>query len=104
MYIYVKEVATKGEDQNTAISEAAKLTMTAEKMETYVDGDTVNDIDSGSSTNSSLSTNGKIDKTTASNSKLPNAGIKSIIVIIVLVGAVGIFGFIRYKNLGKYIK
>ena len=100
----VKEVATKGEDQNTAISEAAKLTMTAEKMETYVDGDTVNDIDSGSSTNSSLSTNGKIDKTTASNSKLPNAGIKSIIVIIVLVGAVGIFGFIRYKNLGKYIK
>lgn len=104
LYIYVKEVATKGEDQNTAISEAAKLTMTAEKMETYVDGDTVNDIDSGSSTNSSLSTNGKIDKTTASNSKLPNAGIKSIIVIIVLVGAVGIFGFIRYKNLGKYIK
>ena len=44
------------------------------------------------------------DTTIAKTSKLPNTGLATIISIIAIVTLIGVFGFIKYKNLSKYIK
>lgn len=101
IYLYVKEVAIKGGNQSISVSKPMKLE-TDKNIEIFVDNNKINNIDS-STNNSSGDTSFK-DKTTA-NGKLPNAGIKfTIIIAIVALLCIGIFLFIRYKKLSKYVK
>ncbi len=99
LYIYVKEVATKGKNQNTAISNAMQLS-TDNKIETYVDDEKNTNLDSSTTT----TTTTKADTTTANSGKLPRAGMKNLIILTVIIGAIGILIYIRYRNLSKYIK
>lgn len=99
LYIYIKEVATKGEDQNTAISSAMQLS-TDNKIETYVDDEKDTNLDGTTTT----TTTTKGDTTTANSGRLPNAGIKNLIILTVIIGTIGVLIYIRYRNLSKYIK
>ena len=90
---------TKGENQNTAISNAMQLS-TDNKIETYVDDEKNTNLDSSTTT----TTTTKADTTTANSGKLPRAGMKNLIILTVIIGAIGILIYIRYRNLSKYIK
>ena len=91
MYIYIKEVAIKGGSQSISISNANKL-------EFY------SNTDSNINNNTNSSTSESSDNTTA-NGKLPNAGVTTIIIsIIITISGIGILIYVRYKNLSKYIK
>lgn len=91
-YIYIKEVATKGENQSTVISNSMKLE-TNNNVETYVD-----DVKKGNLQSSNSNQENSNDVTIATG-KLPKAGIsiKIILTIIVIVSVVGIGIFIYLK-------
>lgn len=98
LYLYIKEVAIKGGNQSVFLSKSMKLEAT-DNIETYVDGIKKENIQSNIS-----NTNGKIDNTTAPN-KLPQAGTSIIVFLVaVFVLGMGIYVYIRYKNLSKYVK
>ncbi len=96
LYLYIKEVATKGGDQNIAISKPMKLE-TDKKIETYVDNARKDNLQSGST---------YIDKDdTVSSGKLPKTGVAAtVFVLAIIITGIGIFVYIRYKTLSKYIK
>ena len=94
-YIYIKEVATKGENQSTVISNSMKLE-TNNNVETYVDDVKKENLQLSNSNQESSN------DVTITTGKLPKAGIsiKIILTIIVIVSVVGIGIFIYLK----YIK
>lgn len=99
VYIYVKEVAVKGGNQGITISKAMELEAN-DNLEIYVD-----DVKTGKlPTNNPGTTTKPVDQT-IKDGKIPNAGIKmTVIISIIIIVSVGSFGYIRYKNLSKYIK
>lgn len=100
LYLYIKEVAIKGGDQNLAISKSMKVE-TNDKIETYVDNVKVDNINSGSSGDTGNS-NGN-DNTQAPG-KLPQTGGGSILAIVLVIIILGTVFYIRYKKINKYLK
>lgn len=98
VYLYIKEIAKKGEDQSVAISKSMKLE-TDKKIETYVNNVKKEDLQIGGS-----DTNTSGDSTMATN-KLPNAGINlTLIAFMVVILGIGIYAYLNYKNLNHYLK
>ena len=93
LYLYIKEVAIKGENQSTKISKAMELNSNA-TIETYIDNAKIN--------NSNLS-NG--DQTIAPQI-LPKAGKNLIIILsmIIAIFIIGIISYIKYIKYNKFIK
>lgn len=93
LYLYIKEVATKGENQSIAVSKSMKLEID-KKIETYVNNIKKENFDTNTSINSTIATG-----------KLPNAGIKiTLITFIVAMLGIGIYAYVKYKNLNHYLK
>ena len=129
LYLYIKEVATRG--TNSVEFETNSMEITNEpELEVYVDdvkkdfnngndnggnndnsnSGNNNQNDNGSNNNNSSVNNnnissiqGKTDQTQAGK-LLPYTGIKGIIIALVIVFALGIIIFIRYKSISKYVK
>ena len=102
LYLYIREVALNGGDQSIAISNAMSVEVN-DKIETYIDNAKVdnvlgNNVDSNNSNN--IANNGS----TIAQGRLPYAGIRNILIIILIVLVLSILFYIRYKNLQKYIK
>ena len=89
LYLYIKEVATKGGDQAVLTTKALTLNSSA-SVETYLDNAKVNaNINSGSSNK---------DNTTA-NGSIPQTGVTTFIISsIILTISIGIICFIKYNK------
>lgn len=93
VYLYVKEVATKGGNQSIAISKAMKLE-TDTNVETYIDNAKKENMQSGNQT-----TNNSQDNTQASG-KLPQAGSEfGICLVIIALICASVFIYFKYNNL-----
>lgn len=93
LYLYIKEVALKGSNQHVKVTLPMKIEVNGNE-DVYIDNAKVEN------SNSKYETEDK----TVAQGKLPNTGIVTIISIIVIITLIGTFGFIKYKNLSKYIK
>lgn len=93
LYLYIKEVAIKGEDQSVATSKAIKMDSDV-TVETYLDNAKINNVNSSN----------QAEDTTVATNKLPNTGVKTALILMLIVLVVGIVVYIRYKNLSKYVK
>ena len=128
MYIYIKEVVKKGTKESTLISNAMLMDLDENtEFEIYSDNEKValddtyeeaiesftqdtNTYDNSSNGKKSTTSTGtksslitSKDATTATK-VLPKAGIKTVVICIAVISLIGIFGYIRYSNLKKYIK
>lgn len=97
VYLYIKEVATKGGNQSIAISNSMKLESDVE-IETYLDN-------SKKVNNNSNNTSKNTSDETVADSKLPYTGSKTIMIIfiIILISSMGTICYKKY-NLFKDIK
>jgi hypothetical protein len=96
LYLYIREVAKNGGNQSVAISNAIKIEV-LDNIDTYMDDVNVTVLKTSSTTTST-------DNTTATGT-LPKTGVKiTTIVLIIVVMAIGIYLFARYRYLSKYIK
>lgn len=98
LYIYIREIAVKGGDQKTLISNSMQVQSNA-GLEEYLDGvkqdpNTKQDDNTGNETNT-----GK-DDDTVSKDRIPNAGKKVIFTIVVIgIAGLGIICLGKYKKL-----
>lgn len=99
LYLYVKEVAIKGGNQTIAISKAMKLDSDV-TVEIYMNNAKISSTNSGNT----AQTGNNTESTTVPLSRLPNAGMRSILILIFIVSVIGIVVFIAYKRLSKYVK
>ena len=93
IYLYIKEVAIKGGNQEIKIFSPMNIEAN-EKMEIYINNTKVEN------SNSEYIAEDK----TVAQGKLPNTGIATIISILIVITLIGTFGYIRYKNISKYVK
>lgn len=100
LYVYVKEIATKGSEESVFSSKAMSVVY-KDKVETFVDNVKVDNIQGNTSGSDSSDKN--VDDTLA-HGKLPFAGVKTVLILALLVLIFGLLGFVRYKNLSKYVK
>lgn len=103
MYLYVKEIATKGANQKIAITSGMELGTTKE-FEIYINNKKIELTQTNTNSNTNKKEEEEPDNTLASG-KLPQAGLTIIIIcMLALILAKGIIGYSKYKNLSKYIK
>lgn len=98
LYLYVKEVVKDGGNQSVVITKGMELQIYEE-----IEGEE----EKSNTAEAKEIKEVKLDSkdTTTANNILPKTGIKKFLIIISLcVGTFGVFGYIRYKKLGKYIK
>lgn len=93
VYIYIKEVALRGGNQSILISKPMKINI-KDDTEIYSNDTKINNYNSSDS----------IEDNTIASGKLPNTGIAAMISILIVLSVFGIIGYIRYKNLSKYVK
>ena len=122
LYIYIKEIAKKGNNQAVAISKAISVESNT-NVETYVDGNKVNlpDINintnnnnnnsnnsnnNGVSSSSSGSNKSTGSDNTVANGTIPQTGSKITFIFIFTFAilVLGSFGYIKYRNIKKYTK
>lgn len=108
IYVYIKEVAIKGSNQSLKISKPIEMPKSSDaQVKTYINNTKVDENNSNNkdnnSNNNSQKQNQTKDPTTAPN-KIPYTGIRTIIILMVIVAIIGIVVYIRYKNLSTYIK
>ena len=107
LYLYIKEVVTKGENE-------AQITTNAIKMETDVtpeiyfnnkkidiEENEKDNKDTEKSDNQQIQGNSD---TTKAPSILPHTGAGKIIFVFIILVIIGIIGYIKYKNISKYVK
>lgn len=100
-YVYIKEVAKKGEDTSTEISKGLEVNSNIDISEVEIYLDNVKIKNSQEPSNPDKPT----DDPTVSKNKLPYTGVKTIIIFIMLgVIIFGLYEYIRYRILKKYIK
>lgn len=91
VYVYIKEVATLNGKSTTVISNGIELKLYSSEIETKKEEDTT-----------TITSNKTKNDTTVANKVLPNTGyIPVIIFLIISLTIVGIFVYIRYKNIDK---
>lgn len=101
MYLYIKEIATKGANQKIATTSGMELGTTKE-FEIYINNKKIELTQINPNTNTNKKE--EPDNTLASG-KLPQAGITTIIIcMLALILTRGVIGYSKYKNLSKYIK
>lgn len=101
LYLYIKEVVIKGGNQSVLVSKSINMDSNA-TIETYLDNEKVN-TDKIYNDKKEVVSNAE-DKKTSSPNRLPNAGVRSILILISILCISGIIFYIRYKNLSKYTK
>ena len=108
LYLYIKEVVSKGTDSKTTISGGYKVS-NDKKTEMFKDGVKQLDTTTGSTSNNTNNNNNnqntntqnttKKDDTVA-NKKIPNTGAATIVLIsILVVSAIGLIIYKKYSNL-----
>lgn len=116
VYIYIKETAIKGKNQNSVISKPVKFE-TDLNIEVYIDNQKKEDLPQQNDTTSNTkdddtTQNTQNDNTTPNtkndntiiNEKLPKTGVKGTLTIVVLIiSTIGIVSYIKYRKIGKYI-
>ena len=105
--MYIKEVVTKGENE-------AQITTNAIKMETDVIPEIYfnnKKIDIGENEKENKNTEKSYNQqiqgnsdTTKAPSILPHTGAGKIIFVFIILVIIGIIGYIKYKNISKYVK
>lgn len=96
LYLYVREVAVKGGNQSVFVTKGINMDSDI-KVETYLDNVKIeNKNDDNKKTDVK-------DDTMAPN-EIPQTGVKSVIIIILVIGALGSIFYIRYKQISKYVK
>jgi len=91
VYVYIKEVATLNGKSTTVISNGIELKLYSSEIETKKEEDTT-----------TITSNKTKNDTTVANKVLPNTGyIPVIIFLIISFAIVGMFVYIRYKNIDK---
>ena len=120
LYLYIKEIATKGTKETSLETNAIKIESTV-KAETYVDNvkkdDNRNEQNNNENNNQNNNENNtskeenniqqiqpNLADTTKSSNILPHTGFKSILIIIGIIALIGILAYFKYKKLSKYIK
>lgn len=93
LYLYIKEVAIKGGDQDIAVSRALSLEADIE-VETYVDNSKKENINSGN-----ISTNNNSEDKTVANESLPQTGVRTVISIIFIGILISGFCYFKYHKL-----
>lgn len=101
MYLYVKEVAKKGEKQSTVVSKSM-LVEKETNIEIYMDNAKIDNVNVNKGETGGNVTTGK--DGTVANKILPKTGVKTIVILIAIIVAVGVIIFIRYQYLNKYVK
>lgn len=96
LYLYVKEVSTKNEEEKITVSKAMPLKL-EEGSNTQVDEKKEQVVIIGSGQQSLA------DQTLATKI-LPNTGIRTIVIFIAIIAIVAIVVYARYRNLNKYVK
>lgn len=96
LYLYIKEVAIKGGNQNIVQTKAMKIEEDDADVELYLDNTLVKDI--GQTIKPNVTPNGSGD-TTVIKGSLPQTGIKiTLTLVAVITVGIGIFLYIRYKK------
>ena len=103
LYLYIREVAIKGGNQLVSISKAMEMDSEV-TVEIYLDNAKVNNVNSGNSMQTGNTTGNTEVNTTVALKRLPKAGVRNILILILIVSVIGIVVYIRYKNLSKYVK
>ena len=101
MYLYVKEVAKKGEKQSTVVSKSM-LVEKETNIEIYMDNAKIDNVNVNKGETGGNITTGK--DGTVANKILPKTGVKTIVILIAIIITVGAIIFIRYQYLNKYVK
>lgn len=106
LYLYIKEVAKKGEEESVKISNPIILEPDS-KTEIYINNAKIN-LSNSSIENDNLSdslSSSTKDETMAKKI-LPNTGVGTMLIIMVIIVIVGVgaYKYIRYKILSQYIK
>lgn len=102
LYLYIKEVAIKGEQQKIAISKSILLEANS-PIEEYIDDvkKQGNNITNNGNNNNANKGENKDDNTQAQG-KIPQTGETFIIIsVIVIITVIGVFVYIRYKNIDR---
>ena len=105
LYLYIREVVTKGGSQSVAISKPMKVELNADiEIEIYRDNAKIENNNSNNNSNNNNNNQTENDNTVAQE-EIPKTGIRNILIIgvaIILLGTL-VF-FIRYKILNSYVK
>ena len=115
IYLYIKEVAVKENDKKEFIY-VEEVTDIDFEIELYIDDVLAERYKNGQTekytynenhkqNNAPNSTKEENEDGTLANSELPKTGVKEkIIMCIIIISLIGSIGFIRYKNINKYVK
>ena len=103
LYLYIKEVAIKGGSQSVTSTKAMKMN-TNISVETYVDNIKVDNKNSGNSVDTPADTKKTTEDTTTAGGILPQTGVKSVLIIIIVISAIGILIYIKYRKISKDLK
>lgn len=100
MYLYIKEIASNGQKEKTAISKGMPVATTVD-VEQYVDNVKVGAIKPENNGNAQYITTGTSTKSdgTLATGKIPSAGIQKMFIIIISVFTFGIIVYLRYRSL-----
>ncbi len=99
MYLYIKEVAKKGEKQSEVVSKPM-LVEKETNIEIYKDNAKVQNVNSGKTEPTGSSTKDN----TKANKILPKTGVKTVLILVAIIAIGGTIIFIRYQYLNKYVK
>lgn len=101
IYVYIKEVVTKGGDQSVLVSKAIKMNNDT-TPEVYLD----NLIAYEGNNNNNPGNNGEQNNGdgTTTTKVIPNAGTTGILIVIAIISVAAAIAYIRYRHLNKYIK
>lgn len=107
VYLYIKEVVKNGENESIKLSKPMILEPN-DDIEIYIDDVKMEFSNSGNVENKPIedSTVSSTRDDTVAKKILPNTGIQTIFVFMVMLAiiGIGIYKYMRYKNLSKYIK
>lgn len=110
LYLYIKEVAITGGSQSVLVPKPMEITPDV-TVQVYLDNVILDNYGSNNNgnTNNNNNTNNNANNNSNNNNRaqistLPKAGIKTILILILLFSTTSIIVYIRYKNLKKYIK
>lgn len=107
VYLYIKEIAKDGESESVKISDPMLLEP-KDDTEIYIDNVKIDFSNSGNIENkpfdNSITSSTKDD--TVAKKILPNTGMQTLFIFMVMLAiiGVGVYKYMRYKNLSKYIK
>lgn len=101
MYLYIKEVAKKGEKQSEVVSKPM-LVEKETNIEIYMDNAKIENMNANKGETGGNVTTGK--DSTVANKILPKTGVRTVLILVAIIAIAGTIIFIRYRYLNKYVK